>query len=336
MSSKSIIVIGDQSNKTIENTNSIANNDALLFKVREIFFKKGLPIYKQQVAKILKQTWLSKLNKTAFESQNGLRILVKIHEISNFMTNKDEEVFGFQYTVSINGQDPKFLGVQEPTFEDYLFETKSQNLTFLEFCPCNTFKIDRFYVNNENNLALKLNDILSDAWKESNSRTKTNHTKSLAKNRIIGRSKLDHSFYDSSFNSISRLALTWLVDGADPNEIYFNRPKLDKILSYVQKFNFKIFTEIPYVKQSIDITSLNTTLHDLLKKSIQLAWHSANPHMKENSFDIILENNDDEFLLQNQSRQTIVKRNAGPLQAYTDKTSSSNEDNKLVVFHFPS
>ena len=179
-------------------TNEI--NDALLFKVRSIYFRKGLPVYKDQVSSVLQRAWLAKLNKTAFESQNGLRISVQINEISTYMTNKDEEVFGFKYTVAINGQDPKFLGVQEPTFEDYLLETKAQNLTFLEFCPCNTFKINRFYVNNKNeneNFSAKINDILSDAWKESNNqmlRKDLNKTKLLAKNRITVRSKLDHGF----------------------------------------------------------------------------------------------------------------------------------------------
>jgi hypothetical protein len=323
-SANSLIILDEKMNNL---TNEIG--DALLFKVRSIFFRKGLPVYKDQVASILQRSWLSKLNKTAFDSQNGLRILVQIHEISTYMTNKDEEVFGFKYTVAINGQDPKFLGVQEPTFEDYLLETKSQNLTFLEFCPCNTFKINRFYVHNENadeNLSAKINDILSDVWKDSNSllkRKELNNKNSLGKNRITGRSKLDHGFYDSNLNSVSRFAITWLVDGADPNEIFFNSPKFENILSHVKKSNFNVFTQIPYVKQSIEITSFNSSYKNLLKKSIQIAWHLANPNMDDQLFDIIFENFEDMFRFRNESTQSVNKRNIEKL-----KIASNLKENK--------
>lgn len=303
---------------------TMINNDALLFKVRNIFFKKALPIHKDFVTNVLRTAWLSKLNMSAFESQNGLRILVQIHEILNYMTNKEEEVFGFKYTISINGQDPKFLGVQEPTFEEYLAETKRLNLTFLEFCPCNTFRIDRFYVNTNPKLASKINEILSDVWKEANQHKKspflhkaTNH--SLAKNRIIGRSKLEHNFYDSNQNSISRLAVTWLVDGADPNEIFFNRPKFDKLVGRIEKLKFNLFTDVPYVKHSIDITSFNESQIDLLRRALQVAWHLANPQINENQFEINLINHDDETNeAETNETHSIVKRNL-----FTSETSKT-------------
>ncbi len=343
-STKPLMIINEQksnsssSSSTDNNENSILNNDALLFKVRKIHFKKALPINKDQVADILRYSWLSKLNKTAFDSQNGLRIQIKIHEISNYMTNRDEEVFGFKYTVSINGQDPKFLGVQEPTFEEYLLQTKLQNLTYLEFCPCNTFKVDRFYVNNkekdDQNLAIRINNIISNAWKESNTITSLNNNTVESRsfktiNRIIGKSKLENNFYDSNLNSVSRLAITWLVDGSDPNEIYFNRPKFEKVLSHVKKSNLKIFDETPYVKQSIKITSFNNSLIDLLKKSLQLAWHTANPNIEENMFDIILENDDDNIFTSNNESSSfkVFKRNIE-----TNIQTSNKDETKEYIF----
>jgi hypothetical protein len=61
------------------------------------------------------------------------------------MTNRDEEVFGFKYTVSINGQDPKFLGVQEPTFEEYLLQTKLENLTLSFVHADQNYEYGKFY-----------------------------------------------------------------------------------------------------------------------------------------------------------------------------------------------
>ena len=304
----------------ISEENTVLNNDALLFKVRKIFFKKALPIHKDYVSDVLRSAWLSKLNMSAFESQNGLRIQITLHEIGNFMTNKDDEVFGFKYTISINGQDPKFLGVQEPTFEEYLFETKRLNLTHLEYCPCNTFFIDRLYVNTNKKLTLKINEILTDAWKESNLMKKTPLNKpsnmSLAKNRIIGRSKLEHNFYDSNQNQISRLAVTWLVDGADPNEIYFNRPKFEKLLKQIEKFKFNLYTDVAYVKKSIDITSFNESQLILLKKSLKLAWHLANPQINENLFEVLIDENES---VSNETQQQLVKRSS-VLISETSKT----------------
>ena len=49
----------------------------------------------------------------------------------------------------------------------------------------------------------------------------------------------------------------------------------------------------------------------MLKKSLQLAWHTANPNIEENMFDIILENDDDNIYHSNNesSSFTVFKRN---------------------------
>ncbi len=131
---------------TDESEGEAVKDSYLLFKLRQVMFR-ALPVSKRPVANILKRAWLSKLNQTAYEAQNGLRLEVRIYEVANCLTHGGEkETFGFSYTIAINGQDPKFLGVTEPTFEDFERETRAEEEPLVEFCTQAAFHTDRLYI----------------------------------------------------------------------------------------------------------------------------------------------------------------------------------------------
>lgn len=133
------------------------NDDNLLFKLRTVYFKNGLPIYKRSVVDILKRAWSSKVDKKKFESQNGLRVIVNIYDIAHYLTTKNENAYGYRYTISINGQDPEFLAVSEPTYAEYARETDADSEKAIRFCSCNAFEIERLYVSTKNVRYVKLN-----------------------------------------------------------------------------------------------------------------------------------------------------------------------------------
>ncbi len=266
-------------------------NNVLLFKLRKIFFK-ALPSYRKNIANILKRAWLSKLNQTAFDLQNGLRLEVRIYEISNFMTFDNQETFGFKYTIAINGQDPKFLGIQEPTFEDYIRETGFEQKPGIVFCPCHTFEIDRLYVDSTQP---EIQKVLQNVWLYSN-RFKQASGRSIApvmlENRIQLKSKLDTDFYDANMQNLSRLAVSWLVDDSELNPVFFNRPSIKEITQLLAESNVKVFTDIPYVKKHIDILESQQQLTNSIKAAIRSAWSLANPILDKDIFSVFLEYED--------------------------------------------
>lgn len=135
------------SSTTNQTTNEIeyisAPSDNLLFKLRTVYFTNALPVYRHFIQKILERVWTSKLDKKSFESQNGLRVEVSILDVSHFLTNKNENTFGYKYTISINGQDPEFMGVTEPTYSDFVQEPMENSI---EFCACKAYEVERVYI----------------------------------------------------------------------------------------------------------------------------------------------------------------------------------------------
>lgn len=267
---------------------TLETNNVLLFKLRKIFFK-ALPSYRKNIANILKRAWLSKLNQTAFDLQNGLRLEVRIYEISNFMTYQLEETFGFKYTIAINGQDPKFLGIQEPTFEDFIRETKREQKADIVFCPCNTFEIDRLYIDSS---LTNVDQVLDKLWLNANRFVSTRRSMPVLDNRIVRKSKLDINYYDANMRNLSRLAISWLVDGAEPNPVFFNRPGIKEITKLLAESNVKVFNDTPYIKKQLDLVETQHHVTGLIKGAIQSAWSLVNPTLNKDLFSVFLEYED--------------------------------------------
>lgn len=283
IASRQIVEPINSSSHNNTNKDPTFENNVLLFKLRKIFFN-ALPSHKKHVANILKRSWLSKINQSEFDSQNGLRLEVRIYEVANYLTFGMDDTFGFKYTIAINGQDPKFLGVEEPTFDDYIRETNVENVPMIKFCDRNTFEIERIYFDSS---MVNIDSVLDKLWLDSHQFTKRtieNHQ------RIERRSKLNHAYYDSNKNNITRLEISWLVDGAEPNPIYFNRPSIQKIIKLLSDSNVKVFTDVPYMRKDLYVIENSKDISHLVESAIQQSWQLVNPLVDTTLFKVFLEN----------------------------------------------
>ncbi len=279
----------DQSPLPLSSNNTEAVKDSyLLFKLRLIFFK-ALPIYKKPIANILKRAWLSKLNQTAFESQNGLRLEVRIYEVTKYFTYGDEETFGFKYTISINGQDPKFLGVTEPTFQDFMRETLAEKEAKIEFCANNAFKIDRVYIEEETIDFKEIQILLDKLWTDSNMPSKKRSVLKLDGSRLKLRSKLEKIFYSRDMKPINRLTISWLVDEAEPNPVYFNRPTQIEILQSLKEANVQVLSGTPFFKKQLDVVLSDEISSLLVINALREAWHTVNSDLEIAYIELFLE-----------------------------------------------
>jgi hypothetical protein len=302
------------------------NDDNLLFKLRTIYFKNGLPIYKQSVIDILKRAWLSKVNKKQFESQNGIRVIVSVYDISHYLTTKNENVYGYRYTVSINGQDPEFLAVTEPTYAEYAHETEMDAEKSIKFCPCNAFEIERLYISAKIDsvelLETKINKVLARVWNQLNDIEITGN-RQLPNNRIVGKSKLEMGFVSLLKQNVNRLSISWLVDGSLPNPVYFKRPSLDDVLPYLSDLGINLYDGTPLINQSIQIeppSKINNL--DQLKLALQNAWRKANPNIRQDYFYVLIDNNNKV----NKNKDISVSKRD------TNKFNQEGSSNKLVYF----
>lgn len=286
--SKSRIIVKSNSKESTTSLETLSN-DNLLFKVRSIYLKNALPIYMQSVKNILERSWKSKLDTKLFEEQNGLRVLVSIVESSHHLTNLNEEVFGYKYIVSINGQDPEFMGVGEPTNEDYTRETLGEQLQSVEFCPFNAYEVDRVYLTSNSSsyeeLQTKINEILIQAWNSLNQ-----DLKEVPQDRIVAKYKLIDGYFTIQKEKAYRLEMTYLVDGGAPNPIRFTKPSLQDITPLLTNAGINIYEGIPLISQSISILSYNISFNDLLESSIKKAFSEANPSLKDDRLVVKLEN----------------------------------------------
>ena len=270
------------------------NDDNLLFKLRTIYFKNGLPIYKQSVIDIIKRAWSSKVDKKKFESQNGLRVIVSVYDVSHYLTTKNENVYGYRYTISINGQDPEFLAITEPTYAEYAHETDMDEEKSIQFCPCNAFEIERLYVtakiDSVASMEAKINKILGRVWNQLNDIEITGN-RQLQNNRIVGKSKLETGFVSLLKQNVSRLSISWLVDGSLPNPVYFKQPSLDDVIPYLSDSGIHLYDGTPLINQSIQIAPQSNIINlDQFKLGIQNAWRKANPNIRQDYFYILLDN----------------------------------------------
>ncbi len=267
-----------------------SSNDDLLFKIRTAFFKGAVPVFRQNIINILERTWTSKLDKKQFELQNGLRVLIYIKDVSHYLTNKNEDTYGYTYTISINGQDPEFLGIKEPTFSDFMYHTRLEKENSIEFCPCSAFEIERVYFKLSPNMTesafkSKLARLLNKVWHDMNADSRE---RGLTSNRVTVKNKLDSSYFTVQSEKLIRLAMTWLVDGASPNPIYFRRPSIQDMLPYFANYSLTVYDGIPLINQSLTLYKYNST--EVVRDALMKAWQKVNPSVRGDVFYIKVEN----------------------------------------------
>ena len=389
------------SNKTTDLSDQ--SDQMLLYKLRRLFFRRLLPVHNASVASIVERAWRAKLDTRMFESQNGLRLLVAIRDVRHYLTttslldnhkNEDEsdsgEVFGFAYTIAINGQDPEFMGIGEPTYADYVRETTRQqsDTNNIEFVASNANELDLLYIRtttsssiSEQPLSRQLNSMLERVWTDLNSgngnEDKTQEAaaaigrSTMKRSRIMSKIKLTPGFYDADEliarhrgkkhttappPRVSRLAISWLVDGSAPNPLYFHRPGVLDLAPYFSALSsasntstsiIEMFSGTPMIAQSIgdiDLSSLlvllqasapntysnNTSsskggdqvLSALVAKvrdAVRQAWLSANPKLADSVLHILVD------------QQALVDTKARAASVWSNKhQQASNETTQLT------
>jgi hypothetical protein len=309
------------------------SNSQLLYKLRRVFFRDALPIYQELVENIITRAWSSNLNLTLFEGQNGLRVKVDIFSITHYLTIKNETVYGYNYIISINGLDPEFLGIVEPTYADFTLATIAENQTFIEFVPIfNAFEIDRIYLSidqNEKqaNIQKKLLEILNQIWLNINKAEFKNNNVKLAKNRMLALAKLDDGFYTQNKQNLIRVSVSWLVDGVEPNPIFFQRPTIENVITTMSNSNLSSYDGIPLINQKLNILVYNQSYNEELMSSIKDAWHEANPRIDLEKFYITLDekSNKPATIINNVNK--LTKRD---LTSLNNKLTESNQ-NKYAI-----
>jgi hypothetical protein len=339
-----------------------------LFKVRMAYFKNALPIYKDVVKKIIERAWTLTVNISQFESQNGLRVNLNIQQWSRHSTEKGDPVDGYEYTISINGQDPEFLAMIEPTFDNFITATKEiiKDLaesdpvaSLVQFCSKSVFSIDRIYLRLPSQLSataekilndkiqIDIDSILKEAWIKLNSNhsiariveSDNSGVNALPLERLVGRAFFKSGFIDSSRSKrqVQRLSISYLVDGVDPSPIYFNRPNVNDLMPYLRKQNLEVYDGIPMVNRSFSLIAHNNTMpqaRQRLRAAIKNAWLQANPNLKdaENTFHIVLkveQNNNDRDLQFNGKSGRLIKRSSS---STIPTTSTSSNDVHNIVY----
>lgn len=159
---------------------------------------------------------------------------------------------------------------------------------------------------------------MDNLWTDSNRFNK----RSLQLNtRLACKSKLNQEFFDSNMRRISRLSVSWLVDGAEPNPIYFNQPDLLKITDLLKDSNIEVYNDIPFIKRNLSVSTDLGGLSARVKRVIQTVWYSQNPTLRMDQIQVFLEkepmlDEDHEFdnvsLIENDRvRRMAVERNEG-------------------------
>lgn len=296
LSSSGSNIFNTSSSKISSSSSSTSSVDnSLLFKLRTVFFRNALPsVYRDRARNVIERAWTSRLDRREFESQNGLRVEVAVIDVAHFLTIKGEHTFGYKYTVSVNGQDPESMGIQEPTYADFARESRPEGI---DFCPCKAYEVQRVYIKSQDvsslqQLRSKIDSILQKAW----DRLNNDRSPQLATNRFVVKNKLDVGFYDLQHENVTRVELNWLVDGAHPNPIYFNLPKIEDLVDYFANASTPLYQGIPLISGSVKLApAYNHSQHkELLKFAILSAWMKENPELKNNIFYVSLADQEEE------------------------------------------
>lgn len=263
-------------------TSDIRLNNNLLYKVRTVFFEKAIPTYSNQVASIIKRAWLSNIDQHRFDSQNGLRLSVSIVNVAHYINNMQNEVLGFSYTISVNGQDPESIPIAEPTYDIFRQETEFETETgiHLVFSSYNAYEINRVYIVTELSdaeLNQLLNAVLTNAWNELNINT---DVKYMAQNRITDLKKIKGGLITKDDKRLVRVSLAYLVDGNIPNPIKFNKPSVSDLIPLFTKAGVTIYDDIALLPDNIALHNFNESCNEKLEKAIIQAYSEQNPDLE--------------------------------------------------------
>ncbi len=132
--------------------------------------------------------------------------------------------------------------------------------------------------------------VLDRLWSDSNRLVSQRSVHELnARGRLKRRSKLDTVFYSRQMKPVGRLAVAWLVDGAEPNPVYFNRPDAAEIAQRLDEANVPIFSDTVFVKKRLEAVVFDEVSSDLVISAIRGSWLLVNPDLGSAKIEVFLE-----------------------------------------------
>jgi hypothetical protein len=176
-----------------------------------------------------------------------------------------------------------------------------------------------------NELRHTLDSILNRAWNN------LNEDRQLSSSRVIAKNKLDMGYFDTSLENLTRLEISWLVDGANPNPIYFKSPRVEDLIPHFENSTISVYNGIPLISQFVKITAYNSSYDDLLKFALLSAWIKANPQLKDNIFYVSVENSDDSTIFGLKHDNGVLFK---PQKRRDVKISLSKTDSSTIVKYF--
>lgn len=263
---------------------SAAVTSNFIYKIREIFITTMTNTLEANsfaaLEQIINNAWIAKLNtqpalKSTLQSNT---FSVSVTGVSRYLTNKNNFVFKVEYIVSIANRDPEYLGISEPTNNQYQAAFTSSGT---QLCNCYGVENIRIYFNslttNDANTQTIINNIIMSLWNQQNPlnpvSSRLNYTLSV-----------NSGFYTSTGSQITRLNLAWVMDSDTPSPIFFNVPTAYNVTQTLKSVNIVPYTSIPCQKYTIYLTNFVNSNVDLIPTLVSQAWSSSNTNYVPSDF----------------------------------------------------
>ena len=134
----------------------------------------------------------------------------------------------------------------------------------------------------------RIDKALARAWSQLNDAEITG-TRALPMGRISGKSKLETGYYSLLKQDVSRLSVSWLVDGAPPNPVYFRQPRVQDVIPFLNEAGVSLYEGTPLVNQSLLVTVDSVSDWEQLRVGVQNAWRKANPVIRQDYFYVLVD-----------------------------------------------
>ena len=250
-----------------------------IYKVRTIFIENITPELKNQnfgvLENVISSAWDARLAEhiemlPIKSILTGKKFTTTVNSIQRYLSKQDKFMYKVEYIVAIMNRDPEFLGVLEPTYNNYIAAFASAK-TDIKLCSCFGVENTRVYINGKAQaINGVLSNILTSLWNQQNSLNQ------ITNDRISFKFTSNDNYYNQNGDEISRLSVTWIVDNDDPSQIYFTRPTADAVTKALAAVNLQVYTDIPYKSFVVYFNNFNETNANLIPNLLTKAWQLSN------------------------------------------------------------
>lgn len=265
-----------------------------IYKLRQIFINNLIPDLLDDDFSILRsiiaKAWISNINNFTIESVLYNSVFeTRINSVQRCINNAKSFVFRVDYTISIADKDPEYLGINEPTQDEYenAFLDYGPSSS-VQLCKCFGFQSIRLYIStlgvdikNQHSI---ISDLVVRLWNQQNPLHPISSRLSFSLSTIDG-------YYSLSKNNLTRIDLAWVVDNDNPNPIYFNVPTEIDLVQLLSSVNIKIYKEVPFQMFTIYLRSFSDSNAHLLSRLVSHAWSLRNKMFSTIDFEVSIQAN---------------------------------------------